>query len=141
MPKKQIKEEINEEVKNEVKELLENEETETRICSKCKKSKDMTAFKNIRSQKDTKTCLKCRDICYKSYKSHNGYGKIDTFTKSKQIEYLCDIMNKEIQQVKLQKYDKLKKFNHFNYINNDVKVINDIDTQNGKIFIDVVTAK
>jgi len=119
-PIKEVKDEPIEEVKDEpieeVKELLENEETEKKVCTKCGHNQNITCFKNIKTQSDTKTCANCRRICYKSYRNHDGFGKNSSFTKNKQIEYLCDIINKEVHSKKLSKYDKLNKFNKFEHI-------------------------
>lgn len=119
-PIEEVKDEPIEDVKDEpieeVKELLENEETEQKVCTKCGHNQNITCFKNIKTQSETKTCANCRKICYRSYRNHDGFGKNSSFTKNKQIEYLCDIINKEVHSKKLSKYDKLNKFHKFEHI-------------------------
>ena len=109
-------EDVKEEPIEEVKELLENEEDEQKVCTKCGHNQNITCFKNIKTQSETKTCANCRKICYRSYRNHDGFGKNSSFTKNKQIEYLCDVINKEVHSKKLSKYDKLNKFHKFEHI-------------------------
>lgn len=109
--KDEFKDEFKDEVKDDVKDdVKDNEETDEKKCNKCKKVYNITAFKHIRSNKDTINCAKCRNICYNAYKKNDGYAKNTTFTKNKKIEYLVNVIRNEVQEKKFKKYDKLHKF-------------------------------
>jgi len=126
----------NEQTNNNIDDVkvVDNEQTNNNIddvkvvdidkkkCTKCNKMYDMTFFKNIKRSTITSTCTRCREITYKSYKTNNGFTK-GMFTKTKQIQYLCNIIKTEINQVDLNKYDKLHKFGiTTNTINIDIQI-------------------